>query len=192
MPVKIEDGELLYFYLNVLIPNLSHYFSDISRFTFAEYEARGFHYVFETDDEEKPIKEVAAAVYLFEGIAATLYKYLTPFIDKDGNLRRGGIKSEIGYVNGNSSNNGTSGNTNKNMSENSPVNDDINSIVTPTYKSVNTSENSNEYNREYSDNINRETSSPEYIKEFLEIKDFYLDILKKELEKWIYEFRLVY
>lgn len=232
MPMKIEDGNVLYNDMKVLIPNLSHRFSDLTRRLFAGYEAKGWRYLFETDSSEQPLEENAVGAYLFESIASNIYTTILPYVSKDGELTNGismfltetktyeikktdtgsSTTQNVNNEKNNRENRDTSNSNSNRVDENSPINGEINEIVSPTFKNIQSSSDSSNRNETierasnssgnnsydttkidtYSETFDRNETSPEYMKNYFEIRNYLIDCIKREVEKYVYECRLIY
>lgn len=192
IPVYKSDGGFLYEKTMDVISGSAREqkVQELFYYVFSEYELKGYHYTIESNEQD--IEEEPKGILLMESIASRLYKRIIPFLDVEGNLNLGFTRKDKISNNGSTNNNSSGNNNDNNMNENSPLNTDITQINTPTYKSKNIGSFSNTFEGSYNNSSEREYVSPEYIKEFESIKTYITDAIREEVEKYIYEIRLIY
>ena len=192
MKVRANDAQLFFTKLKIFIPNIGNVFEEMLKGIFSIYELEGYHYMLEVSDDNIEIADDTQGRQLFRYIASNCYLHILPFVNDDGGILNVSKRIEKFSNSGNSSANANGTSNNKNMSENAPINESIDSINSPTYKSKNINDFDNNNSSEYQSSAERDYISPDYIREYEKINTKFTEVISADIERFIYEIRMVY
>lgn len=190
IPITTKDGELLFDKIKELIPDLDESIKTFIQFIFSEYEIEDYHYIVGTKYGTK-IYETDVGSSLFEGIASRIYRNIFPYL-KNGKIFNVVTRNDSENSSGNSSANSSGTSNSNHIEEDAPQNEEIDVIDSPTFKNRNIGDFNNNSGKEFSVTNTKTYSSPEYLLQFERIKMYFDDAIRKELQRYIYEFIIVY
>lgn len=190
IPIIAEDAELLFNKTKELIPDLDVSIKTFMQSIFSEYEVENFHYIVNTKYGAK-INETNVGPLLFSAVASRIYRNVFPYL-KGGKLFNASDRTDVENSSGNSSVDSDGINNSNHIEEDAPQNESIDIIESPTFKNRNKGDFENHSKNEFSANNTKTYNSPEYILQFERIKIYIDDAIRIELQRYIYEYLIVY